>query len=222
MLGRVKEAVGLTAASRETLAEALGYRSLNGASGRKVAALSHFGLLDRSGRGSSKVSELGRRILMPVNGSDLSQAIAEAAKKPTLFSQLFERLKGQSIPSLLPNLLTREFGVFHGSAESVAETFRATMEYAGLLRNGILTDEAAPNLAEAPDSRDTDSRPKDEENELSEPPIAKSGLQRYTMALDGTGRVARIEIPLHVSDTDLRRIERWAQYMGEIVTESDS
>lgn len=218
MLGKVKEAVGLAAASRETLVEALGYNSINGASARKVAVLSHFGLIDRAGKGSSRVSELGRRILMPVSDSDRRQAIADAARKPTLFAQLFERLKGHAIPSLLPNLLVREFGVFHGSAESVAETFRTTMEFAGLFRNGVLNEEAGPPIARTSKSRDGTETAQDvDSGPTGDPDISKSGGQRYTIALDGSGRVARIDIPLPVSATDLRRIERWAQYMGEVI-----
>jgi hypothetical protein len=221
MLERVREAVGLAAASRETLVEALGYKSINGASARKVAVLSHFGLLDRVGKGTSKVSELGRRILMPVSDNDKIQAIANAARKPTLFSQLFDRLNGHALPSLLPNLLVREFGVFHGSAESVADTFRASMEYAGLLSNGVLSEEIRPALesANTPDSKESGARQPHNEPLSDGLESTKAELQRYTIALDGAGRVARIEIPLPVTATDLRRVERWAQYMGEIVAE---
>lgn len=227
MVAEIKAAIGLSAASRETLVEALGYKSINGASARKLAVLTHFGLLDRVGKGTSKISELGRRVLMPTSESDKAQAIAEAAKTPSLFGELFERFKGNAVPSLLPNLLAREFGVFHGAAESASKTFRETMEFAGLLRNGVLHEETesttsspAPQDGDGTAGTGSASDPGAPQPEGREDPVnAVTGVQKYTIALDGSGRVARIEIAIPVSAMDLRRVERWAKYMEEIVGE---
>src|SRR5262245_59980290 len=86
MLGQVKDAVGFSTANRQTLVEALGYKTISGASARRVASLSHYGLLERGGVGSSKISELGRRILLPTDDEDKRRAVTQAAQSPALFT----------------------------------------------------------------------------------------------------------------------------------------
>src|SRR5688572_21598112 len=64
LLQLVRDRLGFSSASRESVAEALGYRTLNGTSRRKIAALSHFDLLSRTGA-AYRISELGKQILIP-------------------------------------------------------------------------------------------------------------------------------------------------------------
>src|SRR4051812_21527957 len=63
-LEQIHVGVGMTAVSRDTMVQALGHSSVNGASKTKLAVLSHFGLLDREGE-RYRISELGKRVLIP-------------------------------------------------------------------------------------------------------------------------------------------------------------
>jgi hypothetical protein len=224
LLRKVREGVGFGRASRETVANALGYGSLNGRSQRAIAALLHFGLVERSGANAVQISELGKKVLMPNHDSESVQALAEAAKQPTLYGKLFERYSGQAVPALLTNILVREFGVLANSSEEVAKTFRESVDFAGLLRNGVLYEELEPSGPVG--DKDATVRVDDD---LPEPAPSRAvgatvaaqhsppvGAQAYTIALDRQGRVATIYIPLPVLGSDLKRIERWATFMAEM------
>jgi hypothetical protein len=239
MLETVRAAVGLSAASRETIASALGYKNINGASARKLASLAHYGLLDRAGNGAMRISALGRRLLMPTSDADHRSALAEAALQPTLFRSVHERFKGQAIPGMLANLLVREFGVFHTSAEAAAATLRETMEFAGMVRNGVLLEQAdeeappapPPHPGEGNDTPDTEPR---KGRAAADPTTAHPGTptgtspqgegngdRRYVVALGGDGRMALIDLPIPVTQKDLRRVRLWVDYMESVVAEED-
>src|SRR4051812_8555603 len=71
---------------RRVVAEHMGYNSLNGKSLGVLSAVSKFGLLE--GRGDENyVSDLALQIIAHAPGTpERSQAIAEAASRPELFS----------------------------------------------------------------------------------------------------------------------------------------
>jgi hypothetical protein len=141
LLEKVRTGVGLGAAKRELIAQALGYKSLSGHAARRLGSLSHYGLLERAGKGAARISALGKAILMPTSDSEKTQAIGVAARTPNLYSALLAKHTGHALPTMLTNLLSREHGVSPTGAEDAANTFRETMEFAGLLRNGVLVAE---------------------------------------------------------------------------------
>lgn len=236
LLDKVRDGVGMGAAARDTVARAMGYGSLNGTSKRAIGALSHFGLIDRSGSAAIRISDLGKRVLLPRNDAERQAAIVEAAKRPALYEKLFERYEGHALPSLLPNILVRDFQVYPASSEDAARTFRESMEFAGLLSNGILRA-ATHDSGEAGSAAGT-SGGQEEPVSGSPDPVSvpsaplKSGpsaerqvesnlrVQHYTIPLDGRGRVATIEIPLPVSAGDLNNVGRWAKYMAEFAEDN--
>jgi hypothetical protein len=224
LLRRVRDGVGVGRASRETIAQALGYSSLNGSSKRAIAALGHFGLMERAGSSALRVSDLGSRILVPRDEQEQREAIAEAAQQPALYQKLFSRYGGHGLPALLPNILVRDFGVLASSSEEIVRTFRESVEFAGLLRNGILHTALEPaethSSSEVPPSSDGMSAEVEDQQAGPGPPTNHPtaarppvGGQRYTIPLDRQGRLATIEIPLPVSSSDLRRVSRWAEFM---------
>jgi len=235
VLPRLREAIGFAPAARETIAEALGYSGISGTSSRKIGLLSHFDLITRAGSGAYRISDLGKMILMPTNPGERAKAIAEAAKRPNVYAALWERYKESALPTLLANILTREHGVFAASAEPAARAFRETMEYAGLLRNGVLyaepRDESPPDLL-TPDNSSPDlSGSRDSKTDGSAQAIprllsapVRSGApsdttQGYTIPLDANGRVASIHIPLPLTGRDLRKIGAWVSFMSSVVAE---
>ena len=223
LLSRVKDSLGYGSASRETLAEALGYRGISGTSARKIGSLTHYDLVERVGNGAYRISELGRRILVPTSPAERQQAVAEAAKRPALFAALFQKYQDHALPTLLPNLLVREHGVGSSAADQAANTFRETAEYAGLLRNGVLRSQGVPDsLATATPLVDeitgADATTPQEQPGAS----VRDGALRasgYTVALDGTGRVSVLSIPLPVTLRDMRRIRAWTEYMTHLLEE---
>jgi hypothetical protein len=188
-------------------------------------------LLDKTGKGSLKISELGKKILVPTNSEERRAAIAEAAARPVLYRKLIEKYRDSAIPTMLPNLLIREHGVFPGSAENAARSFRETVEFAGLLRNGVLYGDAGVEVDPAlsmservvtpgsetrtdPSSRVASGTPSTVEKKLA-------GTQGYTVPLDQTGRVATITIPIPVTRRDLRKIGAWITYASDNVFDEE-
>lgn len=56
-----------------------------------------------------------------------------------MFDKLIEKFKNQSLPGLLENILLRE-GVSGNSVKDVAVIFKETLQFAGILVNGVVTD----------------------------------------------------------------------------------
>lgn len=139
--------------NRESLAVGMGYTSLNGASARRVAALVHYGLLNRE-KDQYYLSPLAKQYLLPVNDGDKEAATREAALSPTLFAEIYESFRGQVIPKQFVNRLIQEFGIQQKAAPDVERIFKSTVETAGiLLSNGILSSETTlATTASKPDA----------------------------------------------------------------------
>lgn len=133
---KLRDALGKGPYSRDEAAKALGHSKLTGPAARKVAALVHYGLLERSGNTYSQ-SQLSQDILKPVSDELKNAAIKRAALRPKLFQKLCQKFGGQALPSMLQNILMRE-GVSEGAADEVVRIFTETMKFAELLVNGVL------------------------------------------------------------------------------------
>jgi len=242
MLRRVHRSGGDGPFSRETLAELLGYKPLTGTANRAVGALTHFGLLDRS-KSTYSISQTGQNIIMPPDDGARAAALVAAAKSPALYADLISEFKDKGVPLLLGNILAQRHGVLPKNREQVAQRFKETMEFVGLLRSGVLHEQIAYENGAAASSRspvDTCLPVSEVTVEQSSSPGPQSGTrdsaasslstqvsprapqqqQEYTIALGLDGRVARILLPTPVSEGDLRRVEDWASYMRRIATET--
>lgn len=150
---KLKESLGSGPYSREEAARAMGHVKLTGPAARKVAALAHYGLLERTGS-VYRQSKLALVILAPVSDIEKENAIKQAAVTPRLFQKLCEKFNNQALPTLLSNILARE-GIGMKVSEEVANIFRETMEFAGLLVNGVLT---VPSIAFRESEENIDKR----------------------------------------------------------------
>jgi hypothetical protein len=227
LLQLVRDRLGFSSASRESVAEALGYRTLNGTSRRKIAALSHFELLVRTGA-AYRISDLGKQILIPRDDAEYRQAVSTAARKPAFYAKLFAKYEGQALPGMLPNILVREFGILPQSSDEVARTFRETEEFAGLLRNGILLAEpegAGPGVGDLTQQATSPSASAGTtliaRDELKSHVEARAGdgrqRQRYTIPLDKGGTLATVELPVPVKERDLKKVSAWLAYMASVI-----
>lgn len=143
--------------SRESAATALGYKGVSGASTQKISACVHFGLLTRSGNTYSQ-SDLADGIYRSLDDEERDESIRIAAQRPALYQKLVGEFSGKALPKMLDNILVRNHGITERVAKEAATIFTQTMEYAGLLQNGVLTT-ASPTLREetdTPDGRDKD------------------------------------------------------------------
>jgi hypothetical protein len=205
---------------------------MSGTAAVKVGALTHFNLLD--GRGNNyTISPLGMQIIMPTTAGEVEAAVAQAAKCPSLYADLIAEFSGKALPQMLGNLLHRKFGVAAKSSEEVAEKFRATMDFAGLLRNGILYSDlpAGASTAQAGlEAQRTNSRPSHENemvgmlehNAAKQARMNDGSAQQYTIPLGKSGRVASISLPLPVLVGDLRKLQSWLNFMESVLDDDQA
>lgn len=226
LLEKMKAELGFAPSSRETIAEALGYKGITGTSARKLGVLTHFELIEKVSNGVYRISELGRRILLPTSDADRATALGEAVSKPALYALLLSKLAGGALPNMLSNILVREYNVNSAGGEQAAKAFRDSLDFAGMLRNGVvsLTPEPAappPGVSEQPLQVGGVPAPKvDERRQADAPPPANTEL--YTIALDGDGKTASIRVPLPLTALGLKRIRSWIDYMSTIVDEENA
>ena len=92
----------LSPVDREVAAKVLGYSGLNGPSNKALAALAHYGLVERAGKGEMRVTARAQALLHPDNEEERRQQLREAALAPKLFRELQDRW---------PNMIPPEEGV---------------------------------------------------------------------------------------------------------------
>ncbi|HEX7963048.1 MAG TPA: hypothetical protein VF466_00510 [Candidatus Saccharimonadales bacterium] len=135
--------------SRDSAAIALGYTGINGASGTKIAACVHFGLLVREGN-VYKQSELADQILVATSDDERLAGIRVAFTKPALYKKLAEEYNDKALPKMLDNILVRQHGITERAAKEAATLFIKSADHAGVLVNGVIKlSQAEQPLAEA-------------------------------------------------------------------------
>jgi hypothetical protein len=153
---QIKKGLGRGSHDRHSLAKAMGFTGVSGAVSPKIAALVHFGLLDRTGDGY-ELSELSKSITDPLNDSEQKGAITDAFSRPFLYQEIVAKFSTDgSIPNQLATHLYRFHGITDSASAFAAEIFIESGRYAGVLneQNVIISSEAAVvNIGEAPDPK---------------------------------------------------------------------
>ena len=134
---KLRETLGKGPYSREEAAKALGHAKLSGPASRKVAALVHYGLLERTGSAYVQ-TQLAQDILKPLSDEQKQQGIVTAVRTPRLFEKLLQKYAGQAVPTMLQNVLVRE-GVSESASAEVARLFTESIKFAGLFANGVVS-----------------------------------------------------------------------------------
>lgn len=118
-------------ADRSTLAKALGYGGINGASVTLISTLVKYGLLEPAGeRDHMRVSPIAMDILLHDRGdAERVQAVRRAAFRPPLFAELRDRYPG-GMPSEqnLRNYLTKR-GFSQRAGDAAVRAYRDTMSF---------------------------------------------------------------------------------------------
>jgi hypothetical protein len=133
--------------SKKALAEAMGYKSLSGASLPVLSALAKYGLIE--GRANdTRISDLAVSIIAHEPGtSERTKAIREAAGKPELFVELDERSHGGKTTdsAIRSYLLTRRF--IPPAADSAIRAYRETKQLVEAESKGYDSAELEPDEA---------------------------------------------------------------------------
>ncbi|MBB3976462.1 hypothetical protein GGQ64_001651 [Rhizobium azooxidifex] len=94
---------------RDVAAKHIGYSGQSGASDKALASLAHYGLLEKAGKGQTRVTQLAVDIIHPVSETARKQALLEAAYTPTVFAEIRDRFHdGPPSEGALKSWLSRE------------------------------------------------------------------------------------------------------------------
>lgn len=113
---------------RAVAAKHIGYAGQSGASDKALASLAHYGLLEKAGKGETRVTQLAVDILHPENPAERRAALRQAGLKPGIFQEIYDRYEGRlpSEEALRSYLLRANFQniAINPVVNSYAETFR--------------------------------------------------------------------------------------------------
>lgn len=220
LLKDVHDKFGVGPYGREDAAKAMGYGGVNGRSAGKIAGLVHYNMLERVPGGGYKETPFGTELLNPIDEREFRTGLVKAFLSPSLFSRLMTDLGNRVLPQKLDVILMRNYRITEAASKEVAETFRKSAEYCGLLKNGFLslatsnpedTLKSEVNHNSAPES----PAPKPVVNERS---LASSGK----LVIDLGGGVS-LHIPQELAlalatgkfGTEIDRLEKKIKKLGE-------
>jgi len=164
---KLKQSLGEGPYSRAEAAKGVGHDKLTGPAARKVAALVHYGLLDRTGN-AYKQSKLAQDILNPITEEKKKRAIVIAVSRPKLFKTLLKRYEGQALPNMLANILIRD-DIKEKVAPNVVRIFKDSITFAELYPNGI--------VGKIPDE-EQEKEEQEEANKALQRPLAKTSPRK--------------------------------------------
>jgi hypothetical protein len=189
--------IGRNAVPAETLATALGFKSLSGASRPLLASLSYYGLLERVGH-THKVSDLALRIIRPVSDADKVAAIKQARLEPKLVAQIDQEHPDCS-ETVLASLLIRK-GFTEDGAKRAAKIFKDNLEFVAKLGN--TSEQEKPNAEPPkPPAGKNVGAPTAGIPKQSMPPPAITANELPVPI--GENLIARIPFPMSAEDFDL-------------------
>jgi len=145
--------------SREAVAQALGYTSLNGASMGRIGTLRQYGLLEEDTDGLRVSQDAVALVILPEGDPERVTALQKVAFTPRLFSELRDEY-GETLPSdvsLRYALIKRGFS--EKAANDVIRAYRDTLE---------LVSEEAAEYHDADDGQQTVEPPM-EQNTVNRP-----------------------------------------------------
>ncbi|MEO0384856.1 MAG: hypothetical protein AAF234_15020 [Pseudomonadota bacterium] len=132
-VGAVAKIEGLYRAApvdREAAARLLGYSSLSGPANKALAALASYGLLERAGKGETRVTSRAQGIIHAENDEERRENLLAAASEPKLFMELRDRFAGIAVPpedGVVTYLNRQEFNP--SAVKPAAKAFLQTMTY---------------------------------------------------------------------------------------------
>lgn len=121
------------AVDRLNAAKLIGFTTQSGPANQALASLAAYGLLERAGKGDTRVTERARAILHPDTDEERLQNVLAAAWSPPLFEKLRERFEGVQVPpedgvetalhrmNFNPRVVRRAAKAFLGTCQYVEE-----------------------------------------------------------------------------------------------------
>jgi hypothetical protein len=221
---RVPEAVQKAGGNVASVSEVMKVMGLTSMAARswtyRLSTARVFGLVDKGGRGDDakiQVTDLFVAYANPTSDAERRATLMQIVLKPALYGKLLARYKGAPKPDVigLANLLWRDHGILPTVKEQAAEAFLASIEFAGLVTNGLVSMTASasapvsiPLIGSGASAEDKDAKPP------AEMPPVKSGMQNVEVPADfivypckiGKGRIIKIPLPPEFTRSEVERL----------------
>jgi len=206
------------AAPREVVAQALGYNGLNGSSLSVIGALAAYGLLEKAGTGTLKVSPDAVSVLELDEGHpQRCEALERLAFGPKLFADLKERF-GETLPSdvNLKHFLIQEKDFLPKAAMDVIRVYRANLE--------LVTNEVGDYDGVAPDTAKSGETPMTQPSTQSirpesipaARPVPTKGVHEFSFPLSFQ-RDVRATITIYGDELKRRDLEFLKKKVGDLL-----
>jgi hypothetical protein len=184
LVKKIHEANRTNPLDREAAAKDMGYTGISGRSAKVIADLTHFGLLEKAGKGGIRVSRRAVDILYPASPSQKRAALLDAANAPTLFSELRNHF-ADGLPSenALRSYLMR-MGFVRPAIGPATDSFIQT--YRHLQQENVIESYGQPpkNVEESGRSENDPSvidEPEDEDASPPPPPPADQQIRKVPL-----------------------------------------
>lgn len=141
---------------RAVAAKHIGYAGQSGASDKALASLAHYGLLEKAGKGETRVTQLAVEILHPDSPMERRAALRQAGLKPGIFQEIYDRYEGRlpSEEALRSYLLRANFQniAINPVVNSYAETFRFLEQEKAFESGGSGGESSADSVVPKPET----------------------------------------------------------------------
>ena len=221
LVGRIDQRYRSAAVDRADAAKLIGFSSLSGAANKALAALAAYGLLERAGKGDTRVTERARAILHPGTPDEKKENLEAAALAPPLFQKLRERYPEMAVPpedGVVTYLNRQNFNP--NAIRLAARAFLRTVEY--LEEFGPISSRLG-ELGEGLEHAESEG-----EEEISDPtpralPAERSALDEFEWLRTQVGRSVTVRLMAtgEVGPTEIERLIRVLETQRDVLAEDD-
>jgi hypothetical protein len=211
---QIKINLGKGVHDRDSLAKAMGYDKATGTVNPKIAALVHFGFLQRA-QGGYALTPNAAHVTDPVNDDEKKDELRAAFIRPTLYQELVEKFAAEGqIPVQLATHLHRFHGITDAASTVAADIFLESGRFAGVLDNdGKILINGAPSANGSGEKSESTVQVLPASKQSVPPVIPEekrdtgTTMQRFEFAIS-EGQTATITVPSRLNEKDIRIIKK--------------
>jgi len=210
----VRDAGGAnTDVPKSIIASHLGSSENSGAFLQRLGSAKSFGLIE--GRGSYRLTEEAKRYFYPASEDDRRRAQLAFLASPPVFNEIIKRFDGDKLPAptMLANILHREYGVSSSWKDRVASSFVKAAQVVGAVdgQNYLRYGASLHNVeSPLPQSNFTDARASAADAARSRPSTVPGG---NSWLFQQEGQFVRVESSAELSPALWQKLNAYVQVL---------
>ena len=205
-----------------SIAEALGVSPATYSFRAKVSSSKQFGLIKSTG-GTVELCDIAKKLLYPTDDLSNKQLLIQCLMTAPLYKKLIEKYNDNAVPTTerLGNILFQEHSITRTAKDNAAKKFIASLEYAGVLQNGVLILDAHADGGDAEDERNDRTETSEQSTMVSGETAGTESKNDKRVVQEGyhfaiptlSGATAQVTIPKEITAKDLDYILLYIQSM---------